>query len=334
MRSMIFSANISKALCIATMGIALMMPAQVAAATPEMAVEAQTVNAQGGITVFSNKDAQYRIPAIVECKSGKLIAFTDHRYHNKDIGGGRHLDIVMKTSMDKGATWSSPEQMVAKGGNGIATSFDCAHGDAAVVVDKKSGRILLMCASGGIGYWESKRGHLLMMGRYYSDDDGKTWYGEEVTKQIYDLMPEVESAFFTSGRICQSKQIKVGKYYRVYTVLCTRSGNRILYSDDFGQNWKVLGKNVATGEGYRDFADVTGISSRALIQGLYGITPNALEGECILRPGFPAAWDSASVHTPYLDYSFKRVNGKEICEIRQNQSTRLRRFSQRPLWMI
>ena len=34
--------------------------------------------------------------------------------------------------------------------------------------------------------------------------------------------------------------------------------------------------------------------------------------------GFPAAWDSASVHTPYLDYSFKRVNGKEICEIRQN----------------
>ena len=150
--------------------------------------------------------------------SGKLIAFTDHRYHNKDIGGGRHLDIVMKTSMDKGATWSSPEQMVAKGGNGIATSFDCAHGDAAVVVDKKSGRILLMCASGGIGYWESKRGNLLMMGRYYSDDEGKTWYGEEVTKQIYDLMPEVESAFFTSGRICQSKQIKVGKYYRIYTV--------------------------------------------------------------------------------------------------------------------
>ena len=173
MRSMIFSANIGKALCLATMGITLLMPAQVAAVTPEMAVEAQAVSAQDGITVFPNKEAQYRIPAIVECKSGKLIAFTDHRYHNKDIGGGRHLDIVMKTSMDKGATWSSPEQMVAKGGNGIATSFDCAHGDAAVVVDKKSGRILLMCASGGIGYWESKRGHLLMMGRYYSDDEGK-----------------------------------------------------------------------------------------------------------------------------------------------------------------
>ena len=79
MRNMIFPANISKALCLATMGITLMMPAQVAAATPEMAVEAQAVNAQGGITVFSNKDAQYRIPASVGCKSGRLSAFTDHR---------------------------------------------------------------------------------------------------------------------------------------------------------------------------------------------------------------------------------------------------------------
>ena len=164
MRNMIFSANIGKALCLVTMGVSLLSTVQVAVAIPAVAAETQVVNRQGGITVFPNREAQYRIPAIVECKSGKLIAFTDHRYHNQDIGGGRHLDIVMKTSMDKGATWSSPEQMVAKGGNGIATSFDCAHGDAAVVVDKKSGRILLMCASGGIGYWESKRGNLLMMG--------------------------------------------------------------------------------------------------------------------------------------------------------------------------
>lgn len=74
----------------------------------------------------------------------------------------------------------------------------------------------------------------------------------------------------------------------------------------------------ATGEGYRDFSDVTGISSRAFIEGLYGITPNALDGKCIIRPGFPAAWDSASVHTPYLDYSFRRVGGKDVFDIEQN----------------
>ena len=241
-----FSASVCKAFLLSAMGVVLLVPSQVSANVTVVPVEARSASVNGhGMTVFSNRDAQYRIPSIVECKSGKLIAFTDHRYDNKDIGGGRHLDIVMKTSQDKGATWSGPEQMVAKGGNGVATSFDCAHGDAATVVDRKTGRILLMCASGGIGYWESSRKKPIMMGRYYSDDEGKTWQGGEVTRQIYDLMPDVESAFFTSGRICQSKQIKVGKYYRVYTALATRKGNRILYSDDFGETWAVLGKNVA-----------------------------------------------------------------------------------------
>lgn len=241
-----FSASVCKAFLLSAMGVALLVPSQVSANVTVVPVEARSASVNGhGMTVFSNRDAQYRIPSIVECKSGKLIAFTDHRYDNKDIGGGRHLDIVMKTSQDKGATWSGPEQMVAKGGNGVATSFDCAHGDAATVVDRKTGRILLMCASGGIGYWESSCKKPIMMGRYYSDDEGKTWKGEEVTRQIYDLMPDMESAFFTSGRICQSKQIKVGKYYRVYTALATRQGNRILYSDDFGKTWAVLGKNVA-----------------------------------------------------------------------------------------
>lgn len=242
----LFSASVCKAFLLSAMGVALLVSSQVSANVTVVPVEARSASVNWhGMTVFSNRDAQYRIPSIVECKSGKLIAFTDHRYDNRDIGGGRHLDIVMKTSQDKGATWSGPEQMVAKGGNGVATSFDCAHGDAATVVDRKTGRILLMCASGGIGYWESSRKKPIMMGRYYSDDEGKTWKGEEVTRQIYDLMPDMESAFFTSGRICQSKQIKVGKYYRVYTALATRQGNRILYSDDFGKTWAVLGKNVA-----------------------------------------------------------------------------------------
>lgn len=84
---------------------------------------------------------------------------------------------------------------------------------------------------------------------------------------------------------------------------------------NFGQ---ISAMDQALGESYRDFSDVVGISSRTLIEGLYGITPNALEGKCIIRPGFPAAWDSASVHTPYLDYAFKRVNGKDVFDIDQN----------------
>lgn len=191
--------------------------------------------------LFSKDTAQYRIPAIVECKSGKLIAFTDHRYDGADIGWGNHLDIVMKTSSDGGKTWSQNEQMVAKGGSHKDTDFHCGHGDAAVVVDRKSGEILVMCASGGISYWDSNREKPIMMGRYYSKDEGKTWQGEEVTRQIYDLMPEVTGAFFTSGRIVQSSKIKAGSHYRIYSVLATKQGNRVLYSDDFGKTWNVLG---------------------------------------------------------------------------------------------
>jgi hypothetical protein len=84
---------------------------------------------------------------------------------------------------------------------------------------------------------------------------------------------------------------------------------------NFGQ---ISRFDVNKGEAYRDFTDATGIASRAFIEGLYGITPDALNGRCIIRPGFPSSWDSASVHTPYLDYSFRRVGGKEIYHIRQH----------------
>lgn len=198
-----------------------------------------------GTRLFLHADAQYRIPAIIQCRSGKIIAFTDHRYNNKDIGGGRHIDIVMKESKDGGTSWTDKELMVARGGNHIASSFDCAHGDAAVVCDRETGEILLMCASGGIGYWESTREKPQMMGCYRSTDEGATWQAKEVTTDIYGLVDGMKSAFFTSGRICQSSRIKVGSHYRIYTALTTHEGNRVLYSDDFGSSWHVLGANAA-----------------------------------------------------------------------------------------
>ena len=74
----------------------------------------------------------------------------------------------------------------------------------------------------------------------------------------------------------------------------------------------------ARGELYRDFSDNAGISARAFIEGLYGIRPDALNGRCYIRPGFPAEWKHASIQTPYMKYTFRREGNKEIYEIEQN----------------
>lgn len=84
---------------------------------------------------------------------------------------------------------------------------------------------------------------------------------------------------------------------------------------NFGQ---ISYYDKARGELYRDFSDNCGISARTFIQGLFGIVPNALDGKCILRPGFPSDWNHASVKTPYFSYTFTRKGDKEIYEIEQN----------------
>ncbi|WP_343675166.1 DUF4450 domain-containing protein [Chitinophaga sp.] len=72
---------------------------------------------------------------------------------------------------------------------------------------------------------------------------------------------------------------------------------------NFGQ---ISFYDAARGECYRDFGDVVGIASRLLIQGLYGIRPDALNNRVVIRPGFPAAWPFASLKTPDLTFQYKR----------------------------
>ena len=71
---------------------------------------------------------------------------------------------------------------------------------------------------------------------------------------------------------------------------------------NFGQ---VSFYDAARGECYRDFGDPIGVASRLFIQGLYGILPDALNNRLLVRPGFPNAWNHASLHTPDIDFNFK-----------------------------
>lgn len=67
--------------------------------------------------------------------------------------------------------------------------------------------------------------------------------------------------------------------------------------------------DAARGEAYRDFADPVGMTARSLIQGLFGVIPDALNNKLTITPGFPAVWNKASIETPDLKFSFNR-NGQ------------------------
>lgn len=72
------------------------------------------------------------------------------------------------------------------------------------------------------------------------------------------------------------------------------------------------------GELYRDFADVIGMASRSLVEGLFGIQPDLLRNRLLIKPGMPEEWDHASLNTPDIDYSFKREGNKDIYQFQTN----------------
>lgn len=65
------------------------------------------------------------------------------------------------------------------------------------------------------------------------------------------------------------------------------------------------------GELYRDFADPVGMAARTLVEGLFGIRPDALNGMLAVQPGLPDEWDEASLEIPGLNFQFERSGNTE-----------------------
>lgn len=209
----------------------------------------KSANASAAQYLYITRPGQkpFRIPAIAKTKSGRLLAFSDYRPNGNDIGFGE-VDIQLRTSNDNGATWS-PAVTIANGdGNGNAIT--CGFGDAAVVADRETNDVLMLCVAGKIPYPHAdySQGKPLPIVRFVSHDEGATWGRyEDLTSKVYGLFDnskngKVKSLFVGSGKLCQSTSIKEGSHYRVYAPVAARDGgNRVLFSDDFGATWGVLG---------------------------------------------------------------------------------------------
>ncbi len=202
----------------------------------------------------------YRIPAIATAPNGHIFAISDYRPCGNDIGYGE-VDIKCRISTDNGKTWSE-EFFVADGQGGETNEMTTGFGDAAIVADCEQNKLLIMMVCGKTvchnGRWDtSKIGDadataVNRVARAYATYNEETNQWDftdpvEVTDEIYSLFldgttPTVTSMFIGSGKICQSRVVKKGEYYRLYCSMWTRDqGNRVIYSDDFGQSWNVLG---------------------------------------------------------------------------------------------
>ncbi len=213
-------------------------------------VKAQT---QAIFTTRTTADIPYRIPAITTTKDGTLVAVADYRFCRSDIGAGR-IDFHFRRSKDNGQTWGNIYIPTTMQGDGDLTPDhqEAGYGDAALVADRKSQRVLLLCCSGGPLFGYSTTEHHQGMARFRSEDGGETWsepeyIGEETVYQplAKSKYGPIKGWFVGSGRIFQSRSVKVGKYYRLYCAGMSRgdkgSANWVLYSDDFGASWHFLG---------------------------------------------------------------------------------------------
>lgn len=221
-----------------------------------------------------------RIPAItcVEAgpHAGRLVTFYDNRIQGGDVGAGTgsNISLQMAYSDDNGTTWSQPAcAKDAKGKEVTAfnpkflkgtvnwdelranphSAWDAAFGDAAIVSDKETGKILLLAVGGPVNFFSGRRNAPQQTVRWYSSDGGDTWthpveFSEDILT-LFDGEPKhgnIDTYFIASGRVMQSRMIKNGDYYRIYCVLTSQNQSKdfrnwVLYSDDFGENWKVLG---------------------------------------------------------------------------------------------
>ncbi|MCH5234729.1 MAG: hypothetical protein J1E16_05495 [Muribaculaceae bacterium] len=206
------------------------------------------------ITLYDNSNSEipYRIPAIAKTRNGDLVAVADYRYCKSDIGvipNGK-LDLLYRIQDSNSGVWQPEKTLATTIDDG--TNF-IAFGDPCIVADRESDRILVTSCSGNVSFQKGTHENHQGWARFYSEDGGKTWSNfEDISDQVFSLLDrrsdgQINSFFIGSGKIIQSNIVKNGDSYRIYCAALVRVNdkktrvNYVLYSNDFGKNWELLG---------------------------------------------------------------------------------------------
>lgn len=200
------------------------------------AEQAETVNIfQRG----ENGYACYRIPAIVQTKSGTLIAFAEARKNS--CSDTNNIDLVLKRSTDNGKTWG-PQILIWDAG-------DNTCGNPAPIVDQETGKIVLLaCWNLGEDHesqiMKKKSKDTRRVFVLSSTDDGVSW---SEPKEITPDVKEPDWTWYATGP-CHGIQLQGNRYKgrMVVSANHARGENgdyhaQLLYSDDKGDTWKLGG---------------------------------------------------------------------------------------------
>ena len=155
--------------------VLIALHAAIGCSAPPQPVRAPSPDPAGTTDAFRAGDGHpiYRIPAIVRCRGGTLVAFAEGRGTLADNGSN---DLVCVRSRDGGRTWTEPSTILDLEGRSL--NNPCA---IALHAGPHAGRIVLMAQSYPTGCGEGCVQEGLVPGRdcrsivMHSDDGGLTW---------------------------------------------------------------------------------------------------------------------------------------------------------------
>lgn len=198
--------------------------------------------------------ACFRIPALLTTVRGTVIAVADGR-----IGGcgdiPTPMDLVGRRSFDNGQTWG-PVQVIAGYGSdpadvdsypfyNLTNISRVAAGDAALLLDRITGRVWVLYDNGGVKNGARK----IKLELRHSDDDGATWSDAiDVEARNPGLRPATGEFLAGPGNGIQLVEgPQAGRLIFPVYIYGNPSSSMCLYSDDHGETWQRSATSGAGG---------------------------------------------------------------------------------------